>query len=335
MATASDNFNRANISPLDGGWTTYASPGSPFEIVSNVCTIGAFNADANAVWTTDTFGTDQFSEAAITVSGTGGGGAGIGVCVRSDGAASPTMYRLVADHAASNNIELDRFNAGTQHVLTTFTHAFTDGDVLRLEAAGSILTVKVNGTVVGTYDDSAAPINTGTMRPGIAYSSAETSASLDNWNGGDLTTGPAAQKVQPTADSVDGNWLNESGSNVNLYASIDEATAVDTDYITSESAPANSAVRLKVGKLFDPLSSTGHIIHWRPGKDSTGGHQIDMKVTLYQGGGNVLGAGTQIAQFTRTNVDALTTYDETLSAAQADAITNYGDLYLEFSANQV
>jgi hypothetical protein len=150
------------------------------------------------------------------------------------------------------------------------------------------------------------------------------------------TGAPPGQTAAPTADSVDGAWLNESGSATNLYASVDEATAVDTDYIESESAPASSAVRLKLDpSLADPLDSTGHVLHWRAGKDSTGGSQIDVTIDLYQGGGDVAGAGTLIATRSHTNVDALTTYDETLTGAEADAITNYGDLYVEITANQV
>ena len=58
-----------------------------------------------------------------------------------------------------------------------------------------------------------------------------------------------------------------------------------------------------------------------------------MSVKLYQGGGNALGGGTLIASFDRTNVGTtLTSYTETLSGGQADAITDYADLYLEFFA---
>lgn len=61
-----------------------------------------------------------------------------------------------------------------------------------------------------------------------------------------------------------------------------------------------------------------------------------MTVKLYQGGGDVQGAGTLIAQFTRANVSTgFQTFTEALSGPQADAITDYTDLYLEFFASQV
>jgi hypothetical protein len=136
-----------------------------------------------------------------------------------------------------------------------------------------------------------------------------------------------------SADSADGNWHDNTGG-TSLAAAIDETSASDSDYIRSELGPSASACRVKLAAGGDPASSTGHIIHWRAGKDSTGGATIGMTVKLYQGGGNSIGGGTLIASFTRSNVNALTTYDDTLSGGEADSITKYADLYLEFSANQ-
>jgi hypothetical protein len=97
--------------------------------------------------------------------------------------------------------------------------------------------------------------------------------------------------------------------------------------------PSASVMRVKLGGGSDPGTGTGHVIHWRTGKDTTGGPQVDVMVKLRQGGGNAAGGGTLIASFTRTDVDALTTYAETLSEAQGNAITDYSDLYLEFQAD--
>lgn len=146
----------------------------------------------------------------------------------------------------------------------------------------------------------------------------------------------SAQYIRPTDDGSDGAWVNEAASQTNLYASIDETVASDSDYIESESGPANSVTRLKLNpSAGDPLSSTGHILRWRVGKNVTAGEQIDMTVRIYQGGGATPGAGTLIADFIRTNVDAATTFEETLSGGEADTITDYGDLWVEFEADQV
>lgn len=151
---------------------------------------------------------------------------------------------------------------------------------------------------------------------------------LAHYNAGLL----AFQTALPNADSVDGAWRDQADG-TSLFAAIDETSPSDSDYIRSELNPSNSGCRVKLASLNDPGVSTNHSINWRVGKSTTGGDQIDMIVKLYQGGGDSLGAGTLIADFTRTNVDAFTTYQETLSGGEADTITNYADLYLEFYAD--
>lgn len=144
--------------------------------------------------------------------------------------------------------------------------------------------------------------------------------------------GPASttQFSRPSADSVDGNWTNELGTNTNLFASIDETPASDTDYIQSDLAPAASSTRIKLSTVATPGAGT-RTFRWRLAKNITGGGQIDATARIYQGGGNVLGAGTLVQTFTRTNVDAVTTYSETLTGT----VTDYSQLYVEFAANQI
>jgi hypothetical protein len=146
--------------------------------------------------------------------------------------------------------------------------------------------------------------------------------------------GSGAVELAPTADSVDGTWTDQAAGTA-LAAAIDETTPSDTDYIQSVSEPQDAGCRVKLASGTDPASSSGHIVRWRIRKDAPGGSTVGMTVKLYQGGGNSIGAGTLIASFTRADVDgsAWTTYDETLSGAEADAITNYADLYLEFFAD--
>lgn len=142
------------------------------------------------------------------------------------------------------------------------------------------------------------------------------------------------QTARPSADSVDGSWT-DSGGGSNLYAQIDDIDLSDTNYIKSPTTPSNAGCRVKLASLSDPNSSSDHVISWRAGKDTTGGDTINMTVKLYQGGGNSQGAGTLIGSFSRNAVEDLTTYDEVLSSGEADSITDYTDLYLEFFANKV
>lgn len=170
---------------------------------------------------------------------------------------------------------------------------------------------------------------------GVAAYNATTVYMDDLAAGAESYPGPVftSQLLVAAVDSVDGNWHDEGGG-TDLTGSIGETTATDTDYIVSELHPSASGCRVKLASGTDPNSSTGHVIHWRLKKTSATGEQINGAVKLYQGGGNVQGAGTLIASFDRTNVggSAFTTYDETLSSGEADSISDYSDLYLEFYA---
>ena len=146
-------------------------------------------------------------------------------------------------------------------------------------------------------------------------------------------SGAPPQIANPVSDSVDGAWTTQDNG-TDLVSVIDEDVAADADYIRSELQPDNSACRIKLEGLSDPNSSTGHILRWRIAKDAGAGATVNMTLTLRQGGGDVLGAGTQIASFARSDVsETFTTYEETLSGAEADAISDYSDLYLELAGD--
>jgi hypothetical protein len=92
------------------------------------------------------------------------------------------------------------------------------------------------GTAQGGFDQ---------LRIGVATTPAPASYSL--WID-DLAVSTSAQigpnivtqSARPDADVTDGGWVNRAGSNVNLYQSIDEATADDTDYIQSSLSPSSA-----------------------------------------------------------------------------------------------
>ena len=176
---------------------------------------------------------------------------------------------------------------------------------------------------------------TGTYTPNGVWSTSQTGGSEEYITTALKAAAVAVQSLGPSADSVDGNWLNEADSNVNLFASVDEDPSSDADYIKGPLGGVNDATRLKLETGTDPAVSTGHDLKWRISKNFTGGAQINATIKIYQGGGNSLGAGTLIKTATRTNVDAWTTYTETLSGGEADAITNYADLYVEIWETQV
>jgi hypothetical protein len=142
-----------------------------------------------------------------------------------------------------------------------------------------------------------------------------------------------AQFLRPIADQTN-NWA--SGG----WADLDESSASDSDFMYSNDNP-NDDVNLEFTNtgIGDPLSSTGHIVRWRKvlidgGVVATSaGSGCDLDVELWQG---VPDVGTLIVAM-RTNdvldADLSWTADSyTLSAAEADNITDYNDLYIHFHA---
>ncbi len=120
-----------------------------------------------------------------------------------------------------------------------------------------------------------------------------------------------AQYGRPTSDVSTGSWTTAP-----LYQKVDETPYSDTDYIQLTNATSNSC-ELGLGSVTDPQVSTGHIVRIRATKVGSG--TITLTGYLYEG--TTLRATISI---TLTTSFATTTY--TLSAAEADSISNYGNL---------
>jgi hypothetical protein len=187
---ASDNFDRANANPIGAPWTT-ASGLSAMQIAGNVCTPSSLAADCGADYTGVTWPADHYSKAKLSVTGTSGGGSGACLSVRSASGAR-TLYRLEVDHAATNNVAVEKYVTGTPSALIgPLTLAWTDGDTWELRAQGTTISVYRNGVLVGSATDSSSPLLTG--NPGIGYSSSETAASINDWEGGDFAGASAVR----------------------------------------------------------------------------------------------------------------------------------------------
>lgn len=125
--------------------------------------------------------------------------------------------------------------------------------------------------------------------------------------------------LRPNADDVDGNWLNESGSNTNLFASLDETVASDTDYIQSPATPVNEVCRIALG---DPTGTPAEPFVLRYRFNNSGG--ATLQVRLMQG-------ATPIASWNETG-SGWTTSVRTLTSPQFAAITDFTNLFVELTA---
>ena len=144
------------------------------------------------------------------------------------------------------------------------------------------------------------------------------------------------QFARPDADTIIENWTDEGGAATDLFQSIDEVTFDDADFVRSPlPAVAGDVYVCRLSDVTDPAVSTGHIIRARLNK-SGGGATIDMTVELRQGYVSEASQGTLIATLTQANVtNSFVEYTYTLSAGEADSITDYTDLFLRFTADTV
>lgn len=145
-----------------------------------------------------------------------------------------------------------------------------------------------------------------------------------------------AQFGRPSTDTTRDNWEEDDGTTTSIFDQIDESSADDGDYIRTGLAPTSDVYVTKLTTLEDPVSSSGHTVRVRRSKDAAGGATINLTVELRQAYTNEGAQGTLIATvMSAVAIDenwTTTTYN--LSGAEADAITDYTNLYLRFLANQ-
>ncbi len=111
-----------------------------------------------------------------------------------------------------------------------------------------------------------------------------------------------AQFARPSADTLRDNWEEDDGTTVDIFDQIDEVASDDADFIRTVLTPTNDVYVCALTAVTDPVSSTGHVVRYRYGKDSASGDQIDITVQLRQGYVNEGSPGTLIASATHTNV---------------------------------
>lgn len=131
-----------------------------------------------------------------------------------------------------------------------------------------------------------------------------------------------AQFARPDSDVAVGLWTPTP-----LYQQIDEVTPSDVDYIESAKNPVSDTCEVGLSDVEDPEVSTGHIVRYRYKKDAAGGNVIDLTVKLMQG-------AVEIASWTHNDIgDSIVQAEQTLTGPQADSITDYTDLRIQFIAN--
>lgn len=135
----------------------------------------------------------------------------------------------------------------------------------------------------------------------------------------------------PTAHIGNISWNDGIGNNNGiLYDDIDENQQDDSDAIRSQRIGAtggstnSGTAHFKMSTYAGVTTDHSHYIYYTIGKDASGGSELRFTVTLYEG-------NRQIAQWTHLDVDeGFEKIVNVLTREQADAITDYGNLSLEF-----
>ena len=189
---ATDGFAAANGTALTTYSASWTNNGSTFAIFSNAlrCSNAAEGA---AHWNADTFSNDQYATATVVAITNV---SYIGVSVRCHATAT-TFYGFEAN---SNDASyLFKYVAGVSTQLGSTGAVFTVTDVLRLEASGTTITPKVDGSTLnppGAQTDSS--ISSGFA--GVVGAGSDTGSRIDNWEGGNLGGGGGI--VHPVVSSA-------------------------------------------------------------------------------------------------------------------------------------
>src|SRR5215211_1818372 len=129
--------------------------------------------------------------------------------------------------------------------------------------------------------------------------------------------------LRPDADSTDGGWTNEAGSNVDLFASIDEASANDADYIQSAASPNSDVCKISLGDSAFALIAPVYVRYRY--KKSDAAQTMALTVRLLEG-------TTQRASWAHTDIStSFVTAEQTLTEGELAAITDFNNLFLEFT----
>jgi hypothetical protein len=145
-----------------------------------------------------------------------------------------------------------------------------------------------------------------------------------------------AQFARPTADSFRSGWETLSASTLSLFQQVDESAADDDDGVRTPLAPSSAhTLVIKLGALEDPVSSSGHVLRWRYAKDAADGATVDLAVQLRESWRSTTSLGTLISHNSLSDLSHIVTEGTiSLSGAEADSITSYGDLYVMFIPTQ-
>jgi hypothetical protein len=200
MTTRTDNFNRANETPLASPWGTCFGGGA--RLVSNAVT-STVSTESGSYYA-DTWGADQ--ESMGTIGNLSPNNNYAELIVRGDG--NGNAFVLATDgQSGAGHTEFGRFTNGSFTLLDGVSATFANGDRMRLTVSGSSGSITLTAyrdtgsgwTQVGQLTGQTGP-NSGA--PGVG---AFGLATVDDWTGTD-------GEDPPTLDQRAYRYFNDDGS---------------------------------------------------------------------------------------------------------------------------
>lgn len=187
MASFSDTFDRANNVSLGADWTeeTGAPTTGSLSIISNAISSAANSTIGMASWTTPCDTDDQFSEGTIGTAGN----FGFFVSVRAEVDGKPKAYGGYANSTTWQIVTYNSAGAAVTVRASGTTTASAAGNVIRLEASGTLYTLKKNGATLGTWNDTGGlhPVGASNRHVGVGISRGSSGVpTFSTWAGGDI-----------------------------------------------------------------------------------------------------------------------------------------------------
>ena len=299
-----DNFNRANETPLASPWTR-AGTGTAFNLVSNALTKPTNPDDAYMYYSGAAATGDQFAQAKQVVKPTNNDW---GPAVRVQGASGSATFAgyFFDDYDGPGGPQIGRHLNGSFTAITSWGVSGNSvaGDILRIEATGSTIKAFVNGT---QYQSSATDSLVTGGQPGIFWY--EPSGTLDDWSGGDLTTAKSSSDTNST--TTEAQSLAAQLSSTDANGTTTESASVNTGSTPKSSSDTNSTTT-EAQSLAAQLSSAD--VDGTPAEAQS----LVVQISASDTNGATTEANALAAQISTTDVDGATTEASKISQTAAD-----------------
>ena len=187
---STDDFNRGD-GGLGANWTTVTGFDNP-TIVSQIVEPSVVNTGNAAIRTAESYPNDQYAK--LRVVSLSSVTRAIGISLRGT-TTEHTQYDCLAigPFGTTTELSIRRYNAGTMTQLATTgaTVTLASNDTVEARIVGTVISMYINGSGSPTlsYDDSAAPIESG--KPGLQVfllSGPNSDSRVDDWEAGDFGT---------------------------------------------------------------------------------------------------------------------------------------------------